>query len=146
MADAVNVMCFAKNKTAAAQWEIFPSKDLPQLRTFVHQLNKKKQRNFALDPVLSESSYLDDDDLRELEREIGVKPFRFYQKPGDAVFVPVGCAHQIQNIHGSIKCAYDFLSLETMRESSLVTSHFQDIKLEDKLRLKTTALFAWKSL
>jgi hypothetical protein len=146
MADAVNVMCFSKTDEAAAQWEIFASKDLPTLRTFVHKLNKKRQRNFGFDPILSESSYLDEDDLIELEKGTGVKPFRFHQKPGDAVFVPAGCAHQVQNIHGSIKCAYDFLSPETMRESSLVTSHFQDIKLEDKLQLKTTILYSWKSL
>jgi lysine-specific demethylase 3 len=121
MADAVNVMCFAKNETAAAQWEIFPSKDLSKLRTFVHNLNKKRQRNFGFNPILSESSYLNEDDLIELEKETGVKPFRFHQKPGDAVFVPAGCAHQVQNIHGSIKCAYDFLSPETMRESPAIS-------------------------
>jgi hypothetical protein len=146
MADAVNVMCFSKTNSAAAIWEIFASKDLPKLRAFVHKLNKKRKRNFGFDPILSESSYLDEDDLIELEKVTGVKPFRFHQKPGDAVFVPAGCAHQVQNITGSIKCAYDFLSPETMRESSLVTSHFQDIKLEDKLQLKTTILYSWKSL
>jgi hypothetical protein len=33
-----------------------------------------------------------------------------------------------------------------MKESGIVASQFHDIKLEDKLQLKTTALFAWKSL
>ncbi|KAI8875634.1 hypothetical protein K501DRAFT_289279 [Backusella circina FSU 941] len=146
MADAVNVMCYSKSKSAAAVWDIFASKDLPQLRSFVHKLNKQRKRNFGFDPILSESSYLEEADLIELEKQTGVKPFRFMQKAGDAVFVPAGCAHQVQNITGSIKCAYDFLSPETIQESSLITSHLQNIKLEDKLQLKTTLLYAWKSL
>lgn len=115
----------------AAQREIFASKDLPELRTFVHKLNQEKERNFGLDPILSENSYLDDNDLIALEKETGVKPFQFYQKAGDAVFVPAGCAHQVKNITGFTKCVYDFLSPETMKESGIVTSQFQDIKLED---------------
>jgi hypothetical protein len=50
----------------------------------------------------------------------------------------------IQNITGSIKCAYDFLSPETMKKSSIVTGQVQGVKLEDKLQLKTTVLYAWK--
>jgi hypothetical protein len=69
MADAVNVMCFSKTSADASQWEIFASKDLPELRTFVHKLNQEKERNFGLDPILSESTYLDDGDLIDLERE-----------------------------------------------------------------------------
>jgi lysine-specific demethylase 3 len=99
-----------------------------------------------LDPVLSESSYLDDVDLIELEKDTDVKTFRFYQKPGDAVLVPTGCAHQVQNITSSIESANDVLSLETMQESSIGTGQFQDVKLEDKLQLKTTVLYTWKSL
>jgi lysine-specific demethylase 3 len=85
-------------------------------------------------------------DLIELEKETDVKPFLFHQKAGDAVFVPAGCATSSTNVAGSIKCAYDFLSPETMKESSIVISHFQKIKLEDKLQPKTTAIYVWKSL
>jgi lysine-specific demethylase 3 len=77
------------------------------------------------------SSYLNDGDLRELEKDTGINPFRFHQRVGDAVFVPAGCAHQVRNVAGSIKCAYDFLNPETMHESSIVTNHLQDIKLKD---------------
>jgi lysine-specific demethylase 3 len=56
---------------------------------------------------------LNEQDLIKLQKETGIKLFQFYQKEGDAVFVPAGCAHQVQNISGSIKCAYDFLIPET---------------------------------
>ncbi|KAI8887833.1 hypothetical protein K501DRAFT_268446 [Backusella circina FSU 941] len=119
MADAVNLICYSKTELAAGVWDIFASKDFPGLREM---------------------------DLIELEKQTGIKPFRFNKKAGDAVFIPIGCVHQVQNVAGSIKCDYDFLSPERMNKSNMVTNHFQNIKLEDKLQLRTTLLYAWKPL
>ncbi|KAI8881591.1 hypothetical protein K501DRAFT_274454 [Backusella circina FSU 941] len=142
MADAVNVMCYAKSESATTVWNIFASKDPLHLRAFVHKLRKQRKWHFVFNSILRKSSYLEEMDIIELEKQTGVKPSRFKQKTGGAVFIPAGCAHQVQNVVSSIKCTYDFLSPETMSESNMITNHFQDIKIEDKLQLKLTLLYA----
>lgn len=44
----------------------------------------------------------------------GVRSFRIHQRPGQAVLVPAGCAHQVMNAADCIKVATDFVSAENV--------------------------------
>jgi len=48
------------------------------------------------DPIHRQQFYLDVELRKELWEEYGVKSYRVYQRPGDAVFIPAGCAHQVR--------------------------------------------------
>ncbi|KAG6871870.1 hypothetical protein C0995_015574 [Termitomyces sp. Mi166 len=46
------------------------------------------------DPIHGQQFYLDEEMREKLYLATGVRSFRFYQRPGEAVFIPAGCAHQ----------------------------------------------------
>ena len=48
------------------------------------------------DPIHGQQFYLDVELRKALWEEYGVKSYRVYQRPGDGVFVPAGCAHQVR--------------------------------------------------
>lgn len=95
MADAANVMLYAAptpdGKPGTALWDIYDACDAGKIRDF---LKSKFKGKFQNDPIHSQMFYLDCDLRKELYEEFGVKSYRIYQKPGDVVFIPAGCAHQ----------------------------------------------------
>lgn len=48
------------------------------------------------DPIHGQQFYLDEELRAELYERTGVRSFRVYQRPGEAVFIPAGCAHQVR--------------------------------------------------
>lgn len=96
MADAVNIMTFAApapdGSPGCAAWDLFRAGDSDKLRKF---LRKRFQGVFQHDPIHSQQVYLDTASRKELLRDYGVKSHRIYQRPGQAVFIPAGCAHQV---------------------------------------------------
>jgi lysine-specific demethylase 3 len=50
------------------------------------------------DPIHGQQFYLDEDLRAELYEVKGVRSYRVYQRPGEAVFIPAGCAHQVCNV------------------------------------------------
>ncbi|KAI9274696.1 hypothetical protein BDA99DRAFT_533313 [Phascolomyces articulosus] len=147
MADAVNVMCHANKSDDrdAAIWDIFPYESQAAVRMFVEKIANEQNRKIR-DPIHDQWLYLNGTLLERLEKEHGVKSWRLYQNPGDAVFIPAGCAHQVSNYHSAIKCAYDFVSPENIGRCLDITSQFGRVKREDALQLKNTLLFAWSEL
>jgi [histone H3]-dimethyl-L-lysine9 demethylase len=99
MADAVNVMLHAAptpdGKPGCAAWDLFRAEDSAKIRKF---LKRKFKGQFQHDPIHSQQFYLDSQLRKELLEEFGVKSYRIYQKPGEAVFIPAGCAHQVRRV------------------------------------------------
>ena len=97
MADAVNIMLYAADTPAGGQgcaaWDLFKADDAPKLRRY---MRKRFKGQFQHDPIHSQQFYLDSTHREELFKEYGVKSHRVYQKPGEAVFIPAGCAHQVR--------------------------------------------------
>lgn len=96
MSDAVNIMTYAASTITGepgyAAWDLFRSQDSDKLRQF---LRKRFKGAFQNDPIHAQQFYLDEQLRRELWETAGVKSFRIYQRPGQAVFIPAGCAHQV---------------------------------------------------
>lgn len=99
MADAVNIMTYASptpdGKPGSAAWDLFRACDADRLRVF---LRRKFKGSYQHDPIHSQQIYLDSTLRKELFDMYGIKSHRIYQKPGEAVFIPAGCAHQVRYV------------------------------------------------
>lgn len=96
MADAVNIMTFAskdQGRVGLAAWDIYPSNDSAIIRKF---LREECDYQDTVDPIHSQNIYLTTDLRRKLHEMYGVKGWRIYQQPGEAIFIPAGCCHQVR--------------------------------------------------
>ncbi|KAJ6627360.1 hypothetical protein B0H10DRAFT_1779740 [Mycena sp. CBHHK59/15] len=152
MADALNIMIYAApdpdGQEGCAAWDLFRAQDSDKIRKFLREKFKSKIK--TQDPIHSQQVYLDDDLRRQLWQEYGVLSYRLYQRPGEAVFIPAGCAHQVRNLSDCIKAAIDFVSPENIQRCEKLTQEFREqnqLKAwkEDVLQLRTMMWFAWLS-
>lgn len=150
MADAVNIMMYSEptptGEVGCAAWDIFRVEDSDKIRLFL----KKHFRGNQNDPIHAQSFYLDPTLRKQLYDEHDVKSYRFYQKPGEAVFIPAGCAHQVCNLADCIKVACDFVSLDSVERCEVLTREFRDqnqaaVWKEDVLQLRSMMWYAWMS-
>lgn len=109
MADAFNVMLYASDcadgSAGYAVWDLFHAEDSYKIRDFLRKKfisGSNPQETQAIsqliayhDPIHIQRFYLDVELRRQLWEEYGVKSFRIYQRPGEGVFIPAGCAHQV---------------------------------------------------
>ena len=131
--DAINILVYASPKPGsltcisnlhltrtippetAAIWDIFPPESAPQIRRFLHEHCGAEKID---DPIHRQLFYLSEQHLAMLATgdasHDSVRSYRVYQRPGDAVFVPAGCPHQVRNTRGAVKVAVDFLSAEAV--------------------------------
>ncbi|KAG2014131.1 hypothetical protein CC2G_010974 [Coprinopsis cinerea AmutBmut pab1-1] len=151
MADAMNVMLFASNcpdgTPGCAVWDIYRACDSDKIRTFLRTTHTLPPN---YDPIHGQQYYLDDDLRLRLFKEYGVKSYRIYQRPGEAIFIPAGCAHQVSNLADSIKIAIDYVSPENIDRCAQLTREFREqnkskVWKEDVLQLKSMMWFAWQS-
>ncbi|EJU06109.1 hypothetical protein DACRYDRAFT_19407 [Dacryopinax primogenitus] len=150
MADAVNVMTWAAEKdgqTGCAAWDIFRTQDSEVIRTFLQEAFPGFKGG---DPIHSQLFYLDSDLRRQLFEKHGVRSWRIYQRPGQAVFIPAGCAHQVCNLADAIKVATDFVSPESVPRCGRLREEYRHentkrVWKQDVLSLETTLWHAWTS-
>ena len=114
MADALNVMLYASKcedgTDGYAVWDLFRAEDSDKLRGFLRKRFGQPKNGLpgigggggsgggiviAHDPIHGQQFYLDVELRQALFEEYGVKSYRVYQRPGDGVFIPAGCAHQV---------------------------------------------------
>jgi [histone H3]-dimethyl-L-lysine9 demethylase len=116
MADALNVMLYASKcedgTEGYAVWDLFKAEDSDKLRGFLRRKFGQPQSGggglgaiggggggstiaIAHDPIHGQQFYLDVELRQALFDECGVRSYRVYQRPGDGVFIPAGCAHQV---------------------------------------------------
>jgi lysine-specific demethylase 3 len=121
MADAFNVMLYASScadgSPGYAAWDLYRAEDSDKIREFLRKkftsgsaavtngrpLPTQAEKAAALqnqaiaihDPIHSQHFYLDVELRRQLWEEYEVKSYRIYQRPGEGVFIPAGCAHQV---------------------------------------------------
>lgn len=97
MADAVNIMLYAVDEDGqegVAAWDIFRSQDSNAIRDFLRKEFPPEKYKYT-DPIHSQHFFLTTGLRKKLWDEYEVKSWRIYQRPGEAVFIPAGCAHQV---------------------------------------------------
>jgi len=152
MADAVNIMLYAVDdhgQEGVAAWDIFPSQDSNAIRDFLRKEFPPERHRYT-DPIHSQHFFLTTGLRKKLHDEYGVRSWRIYQRPGEAVFIPAGCAHQVCNLADCIKVAVDFVSPENVARCATLTQEFRNENevvqwKEDVLQLKAMMLHAWQS-
>ncbi|KII96060.1 hypothetical protein PLICRDRAFT_35026 [Plicaturopsis crispa FD-325 SS-3] len=151
MADALNIMTFASptpsGQPGCAAWDLYRADDSDKIRQF---LRKRFKGSYQHDPIHSQQFYMDEDMRQQLFEDYGVKSYRVYQRPGDAVFIPAGSAHQVCNLADCVKVAVDFVSPENIDRCEKLTREFREqnqsmVWKEDVLQLRTMMWFAWLS-
>lgn len=78
----------------AAVWDIFPADATDKVNQFIRETMDAKAK-YMDEPILRQAFYLTTQQLTDLARKYNISPWRIYQNPGDAVFIPTGCAHQV---------------------------------------------------
>ncbi|CAG8568495.1 3908_t:CDS:2 [Funneliformis mosseae] len=142
--DAVNLMSYApivekrleneRDKPAAAVWDLYHSAELPRLRRFLRKIANERGL-YICHPIHDQFFYLDKELRERLTAEEGVTGWRVYQNPGDAVFIPAGCAHQVCNYTSCVKAAVDFVSPEGVARSCIVSQQFRKLRSGHKRRM-----------
>ncbi|SPO29414.1 uncharacterized protein UTRI_04860_B [Ustilago trichophora] len=158
IADAVNIMLYAapptgddvpeEHKPGVAAWDIFRAEDADTLRAFLREEHAKL--NLKDDPIHIQRFFISAPQRVKLYRKYGVKSWRIYQKAGEAVFIPAGCAHQVCNLTDCVKVAVDFVSPQNVERCFKLTAEFRELVKdykkawkEDVLSLRTTLWYAW---
>lgn len=104
VADAVNIMTYAgitaQGSRGFATWHIFARDDSDTIRQYLQARQTKKR--VKGDPIHNQDTYITPVMLAELRVQYGVRSYTVVQYPGDAVFIPAGCAHQVRNFPSSI--------------------------------------------
>lgn len=91
MSDAVNIMVHSTPANGTALWHIFARHDAPKIREFIRELAPSTPG----DPIHCQKFYLGPELLTQLSLKYQVKPFTIRQRVNQAVFIPAGCAHQV---------------------------------------------------
>jgi hypothetical protein len=97
LTDAVNVMLWAgqcsDGTPGYALWDIFPASASDIVRQFLQELGFGDVT--MGDIIHSQSVYITLALKKILYEKYGVQPYTVHQYPGQAVFIPAGCAHQV---------------------------------------------------
>jgi len=131
-----------------ALWHIFPATAAALLRKFLIE-----DCGFVGpgDPVHSQLLYPTPNLLRRLFDKYGILPYTVRQYPGDAVFIPAYCTHQVANLADAIKVASDFFSISNIQRTQYLVEEFRQQRLasswgDDVLQFYLTLWYAWGSL
>ena len=151
LTDAVNIMLWAAKNAdgtpGCALWHIFPATALAFLRKFLIEVCGFTGPG---DPIHSQLIYLTPDLLQHFFEQYRILPYTVRQYPGEAVFIPAYCAHQVANLADGIKIASDFFSITNVQRTQCLVDEFRQQRLsssgDDVLQFYLTLWYAWVNL
>ncbi|KAL8250066.1 hypothetical protein R6Q59_033759 [Mikania micrantha] len=129
-----------------ALWDIFRREDVDILKIYLRKHSKEVEVAID-DPIHDQAFYLTLNHKRMLKQEFGVEPWTFEQILGEAIFIPAGCPHQVQNLKSCTKVAIDFVSPENIKYCIRLKNEIRKLPLkhparEDKLEINKMVLHA----
>ena len=100
LTDAVNIMLWAgrcyDGSPGYALWHLYP----PRMANILRQFFKEEGLDEgAGDFIHSQRIYVTSAMHEHIYKKYGVKPYVIRQRPGEAVFIPAGWAHQVRDLH-----------------------------------------------
>ncbi|XP_029787615.1 probable JmjC domain-containing histone demethylation protein 2C isoform X7 [Suricata suricatta] len=135
-----------------ALWHIYAGKDIDKIREFLQKISKEQGLEVLPehDPIRDQSWYVNRKLRQRLLEEYGVRTCTLVQFLGDAVVVPAGALHQVQNFHSCIQVTEDFVSPEHLLQSFHLTQELrllkEEINYDDKLQVKNILYHAVKEV
>lgn len=124
-------------------WHLYAPRDADKIRDLLNKdaIERRVKLQPNHDPIHDQHQYLDKRLRQRLHDEYGVEGYVIVQCLGDAVFIPPGAPHQVQNILNCIKVAEDFVAPENVLECLHLTNEFRTLtethsNHEDKLQIK----------
>eukprot|EP00742_Colponemidia_sp_Colp-10_P012011 GILJ01013427.1.p1 GENE.GILJ01013427.1~~GILJ01013427.1.p1 ORF type:complete len:1131 (-),score=137.22 GILJ01013427.1:163-3555(-) len=141
----------AADPSIGAVWDIYSFEDTETIKAFLKDVAARRRWTLLGDPIHDQCFYLNNELRQELREQWGVVGWRFYQKLGDAVFIPAGCPHQVRNVRSCVKVAKDFVSPENIHRCVQITNEFRHLPTghknkQDKLQIGTMLYCAVKKL
>ncbi|WVY90575.1 hypothetical protein V8G54_036089 [Vigna mungo] len=136
-----------------AVWDIFQRQDVPKLQEYLRK-HFREFRHIHCRPLKQVRQYLLYMDNASAEVKyflVGIEPWTFIQKLGEAVFIPAGCPHQVRNLKLCNKVAMDFVSPESVGVCFGLTEEFRTLPInhgcaEDKLEVKMMTIYAMQDV
>ncbi|XP_054708176.1 probable JmjC domain-containing histone demethylation protein 2C isoform X2 [Uloborus diversus] len=132
-----------KGSKPGAIWHVFNARDADKIRDFLNKVSEERgvKLNPHHDPLHNQGWYLDEKLRARLYKEYGVEPYTIAQCYGDALFIPAGSPHQIQDLYSCVKVSEDFVSPESIGHSFFLTQEIRNltdgpVNQEDKLQVK----------
>ncbi|KAB1271605.1 putative JmjC domain-containing histone demethylation protein 2C [Camelus dromedarius] len=135
-----------------ALWHIYAGKDMDKIREFLHKISKEQGLEVLPehDPIRDQSWYVNRKLRQRLLEEYGVRTCTLIQFLGDAIVLPAGALHQVQNFHSCIQVTEDFVSPEHLVQSFHLTQELrllkEEINYDDKLQVKNILYHAVKEM
>ena len=128
-------------ESVGAVWTIFHPDDTRAINEFLIKIGKENEK----DAVNMQTCFIDFKMRKKLFDEFGVRGFTFVQNIGDAVFIPAGAPHQVQNLNSCIKIALDFCSPENLFFSAKTNATYRrlpkdNLNYADKLQVSKKTL------
>ncbi|KAJ2060465.1 hypothetical protein GGI17_003752 [Coemansia sp. S146] len=125
----------AANTAAAAVWDIYPPEAMSDLYRFIGENVGKSYSTECSgpvaaklgDPIHNQETFLTRPMRKGFFERHKHHCYRIYQVPGDAVFVPAGCAHQVCNYASAVKATMGFVSPERVEHSRRLTEEFRQL-------------------
>ncbi|XP_060048656.1 probable JmjC domain-containing histone demethylation protein 2C isoform X2 [Erinaceus europaeus] len=133
-----------------ALWHIYAGKDVDKIREFLQKISKEQGLDVLPehDPIRDQSWYVNKKLRQRLLEEYGVRTCTLIQFLGDAVVLPAGALHQVQNFHSCVQVIEDFVSPEHLVQSFHLTQELrllkEEINYDDKLQVKNILYHAVK--
>uniref|UniRef100_A0A8C3HQB3 Probable JmjC domain-containing histone demethylation protein 2C n=1 Tax=Chrysemys picta bellii TaxID=8478 RepID=A0A8C3HQB3_CHRPI len=125
-----------------ALWHIYAGKDADKIREFLQKIAKEQGLEVLPehDPIRDQSWYVNKKLRQRLFEEYGVKTCTIIQFLGDAIILPAGALHQVQNFHSCIQVTEDFVSPEHLVQSFHLTQELrlskEEINYDDKMQVR----------
>ncbi|XP_008161454.1 probable JmjC domain-containing histone demethylation protein 2C isoform X1 [Chrysemys picta bellii] len=135
-----------------ALWHIYAGKDADKIREFLQKIAKEQGLEVLPehDPIRDQSWYVNKKLRQRLFEEYGVKTCTIIQFLGDAIILPAGALHQVQNFHSCIQVTEDFVSPEHLVQSFHLTQELrlskEEINYDDKMQVKNILYHAVKEM
>ncbi|XP_062069847.1 probable JmjC domain-containing histone demethylation protein 2C isoform X1 [Lepus europaeus] len=140
------------SETPGALWHIYAGKDVDKIREFLQKISKEQGLEVPPehDPIRDQSWYVNRKLRQRLLEEYGVRTCTLIQFLGDAIVLPAGALHQVQNFHSCIQVTEDFVSPEHLVQSFHLTQELrllkEEINYDDKLQVKNILYHAVKEM